>query len=100
MFNNENIISGFDELKIRQDLTVFEIDFKERPEESLLQELCIEIAKHTPDAKEGNNEDAKNEGRLNPFVGALLIKQENGLYKVYGACRSALHNGEPGNVAY
>ena len=97
MFNNENIISSFDELKNRQDLTVFEIDFKERPKESLLQELCIEIAKHTPDAKEGNNEDEKNEGRLNPFVGALLIKQEkNGLNKVYGACRSALHNGEHG----
>lgn len=95
-FNSDNIITSINDLKSRQDLTAFEMDFDKKPDKSVLQELCIEIAKHTPDAKKGNNKDAKNEGRLNPFVGAILLKEENKKYKVYGACRSALHEGEHG----
>lgn len=91
--NNNNKIDDLFTLQNRRDITFFEMDSAKKPTSKLLQELCIEIARHTPDAP---NEDGNNEGRLNPYVGALLIKKEENAYRIFGASRSALHNGEHG----
>lgn len=95
-FNKENIITDIKQLEEDIKITFFLMEFKNKPSSDLLQKLCIEIARHTPDAISGNNEDTKNEKRLNPFVGAILVKKEKDKYLIYGASRSALHNGEHG----
>ena len=95
-FSEKNTIKNINELKKKAEITYFKMELEEKPKKDLLQKLCIEIAKHTPDAKKGKNEDVKNEKRLNPFVGALLLKEEEGRFEIYGASRSALHNGVHG----
>ena len=97
VFLNTNIVSTKDELIARQDLTFFKMTLNQKPSKEFLQELCIEIASRTPDAQEGKNEDNDNAKRLNPYVGALVVKNlSENEFEIYGASRSALHNGEHG----
>ena len=76
--------------KANPKLTSFMMELNTMPIKETLEEMCIEIAKRTPDVK--TNKD----GRLNPYVGALLISKDKNAINVYGACRSAVHDGEHG----
>ena len=97
MYNfDDAIIKNIKELEENENVTIFKMELDENPKKDFSEKLCIEIANHTPDAKPGKNEDEKNEKRLNPYVGAILIQKENKRYIIYGACRSAIHNGEHG----